>query len=96
MRVFDVLRAIEFAQEELTAPQVTLYADAGPTAIYATLSALLDESVGLELPGGIPNLDSFVEDRFYRYQDAVHGVLPGLLARCTTRDLADVLADQLA
>jgi len=96
MRVFDLLRAIEFAREELTAPKVTLYADAGATAIYATLAALLDESVDLELPGGIPDVDGFVEGRFYRYQDSVHGVLPGLLARCTTRDLAEALADQLA
>jgi len=95
MRVFDVLRAIEFAQQELRPPNITLYADAGPAAIYATLAALLDESLALELPGGIPDVDSFVEDRFYRYQDGVHGVLPGLLARCTTRNLAEALADQL-
>ena len=95
MRVFDVLRAIEFVQQELTPTQVSLYADTGATAIYATLAALLDESVGLELPGGIPDVDSFVEDHFYRYQDGVHGVLPGLLARCTTRDLAEALTGQL-
>ncbi len=95
MRVFDLLRAIEFGQQELTPATITLYADAGPTAIYATLAALLDESVGLELPGGIPDVDSLVEDRFYRYQDGVHGVLPGLLARCTTNNLAEGLVDQL-
>jgi len=40
-------------------------------------------------------VDGFVEDRFYRYQDGVHGVLPGLLARCTIRDLAEAIAGQL-
>jgi len=95
MRVFDLLRAVEFARQELTPTQVNLYADPGSAAIYATLAALLDESVGLELPGGIPDVDSFVENRFYRYQDGVHGVLPGLLARCTTGDLEKALADQL-
>ncbi len=95
MRVWDVLRAIEFAREQFSPPEVILYAEPGPTAVYATLAAVLENSVKLDLPGGIPALDDLVGSRFYRYQDGIHSVLPGLLARCTATDLTEVLKDQL-
>ena len=58
------------------------------------MAALLDESVHLDLPEGIPPIDDLVTSRFYRYQDGVHGVLFGLLSRCTGDDLTKALAGQ--
>ena len=40
-------------------------------------------------------MDELVEGRFYRYQDDVQSVLPGLLARCTAADLTEAVQAQL-
>ncbi len=95
MRLYDVLRAIEFTRVQFAPPEIVIHADPGPTAVYAMLAALLDDSVKLELPGGVPEVDELVEDRFYRYQEGVHSILPGLLARCTAADLTEAVKAQL-
>jgi len=94
MRVYDLLRAVEFARQQFAPTQIILSADPGVPSIYAMLAALLDESVRLDLAAGLPAIDDLVDQRFYRYQDSVHGVVPGLLGRCTGQDLAQALAGQ--
>ncbi len=95
MRVYDLLRAIQFAREQFNPPQITLRAAPGPGVTWTALATLLDNSVRLDLPNGLPPLDRMVESRFYHYQEGVHTVLPGLLARCTAADLAEAVQDQL-
>ncbi len=94
MRVYDLLRAVEFARHQFAPPEIILSAEGAAPSIYVVLAALLDESVKLDLPQGMPAIDELVTNRFYRYQDSVHGVVPGLLSRCTDKDLAEALAGQ--